>query len=1261
MFPESNSSAQASSSKECSGFEQLLAMDELNKNDKVKVEGGKNNASQSGQNFNGVYTYRNKENKIEEKYVKKPSGKKKDQELFFEFFAGCLIRQFIEKGLIDKKYERCFITADLVRNVPSETGQGEFALVQPFQEFTELHKIAGTSNSKETDRSAVFEGVKGLFSSSSPYSNVNQELNGPVGLSSVLMVSLLIADYSTHSANLAYGELKLANQEITNIMYRFDYGAAFRGIGHQKASANPKGDILLSDECSKSLVKYYFNSYIHYFSDIPGLFYNMGQKAELFSKAGDERLHQAVRDALIHVKAIVNSTPEGHQKLVDEDMERALSDYTGLFQFNGALTQKNDSILDALTEQLVEIFKHRLGALQNLKQRFPMDNPVELSAPLTLEQLANAKEVSSKTHSFSLQDADEFFQKMRQMDASLLQEGKTSVKVDELQKLLEPALNALVDEAKKYNLWSHPLNTNKNIFNQDSIPVAASSSSSSSKQECGQALAFLPHLQEAAILRLMMSLPEMEIEALSGNDDADSMLGWRMLKSFISMLVDVKKWGAGNNGEMDSSEWKEKTSALLECQTTFAQLFQHVAKDKNNVQQYQDDGETFYPISNEELHTFTGKQLMTIVLLELSAGKPGQQLPHIFADNELYRRFSEEMKKAGSDSPLYQLFPELAESLKKQMKIWEGRVRELITGSVTYYLYHCEKPENINYGTLTDYLNTYMHSFIGKESNCFSIAGAEKIIQHFGELEWERLQREDELRTQQNQYIENYSSKVSEFVDDQIDQLDIAMSTQVAASSTTSQKQPVTYETLKRLIEEADDTVKPVLSKDESNLSALNRFFTQYREFSKGLELDDRLKNFQSDILDNKIEDIISEKRDKIQQARTALVNKLKSQLEGKLLEFTTLGQLRNSLLIAAENKALFGAENIAFRYQALIDNFFSRLDDDEPLTYQQLKQIESMLSILADVSRNKTRIDFRRELQTNKTMRRSLLGVARTSEAVIQFDDSLPELFCLVIDNFKSMGNLYRNPEKLDEEFLTICTSLFNNTLRNKQQTQKCLNRIINSLDIKAIKDFCLDKNQKINDDESILEQDKAELRASLDAFQEQACSIIKNTGISEDEKRQQLQQLAHQKFGNSTLQIATNILLDLLMVISMLLLFAGMFWMKKRIDNGQTCFFSMEKPQLEQDAETLLEGLMGEIEVERENTDEIQNERSSHSLPGEVEGKRTNTEKTKPETSSVLSGRGATFFNRNKEYKPAPNEDVKLGPPPETGMLGMPFIVKK
>ncbi|KTC77117.1 hypothetical protein [Legionella brunensis] len=291
-------------------------------------------------------------------FIKKPGDPK---ELFTELFAGLLLDEFKQCGLIPEPYHRSFICANFI-----QIEDGSYALIQPKASFKELHKIIGTGNRQGTDR----DPVKEMFLGPSYYLLLTTALENYFALSLVLMVSLMIGDYSVHSGNVVCLD---SDHPITQFA-RIDLGAAFRYFGYKENNL----DILNPYEYHgwfnpTSFTKGYVLNYKH----ITGLFPAIAKKAQQFKEQVDHKLLEDI------VTTVLQKIPSD---LIKDNVKEEVAQYIGIESFKevklGIKVNQQQFPLD-----LIEILQLRLKKISELQDISPEKSKPTLYRSLSSDDL----------------------------------------------------------------------------------------------------------------------------------------------------------------------------------------------------------------------------------------------------------------------------------------------------------------------------------------------------------------------------------------------------------------------------------------------------------------------------------------------------------------------------------------------------------------------------------------------------------------------------------------------------------------------------------------------------------------------------------------------------------------------------------------------------------------------------------------------------------------------------------------------------------
>lgn len=217
-----------------------------------------------------------------EYFIKQPEDKK---ELFTELLAGLILKEMLKRSLIDSQYTDSLICADVI-----QMSDGSYALIQPKIDFELLFKIINTGFRDGSDRNPRLEAADGPA-----YYMSLLDVKNSFGLSTSLMLSMLLGDYSVHSANM----VRLTRNHAGRTIYQYgkiDWGAAFRNYARDENTNNIiYGYESLGSINHKRVTKAYFLNYKY----IPGIYEAMKQKAiQLDTRLESESFAEIVYSAL---------------------------------------------------------------------------------------------------------------------------------------------------------------------------------------------------------------------------------------------------------------------------------------------------------------------------------------------------------------------------------------------------------------------------------------------------------------------------------------------------------------------------------------------------------------------------------------------------------------------------------------------------------------------------------------------------------------------------------------------------------------------------------------------------------------------------------------------------------------------------------------------------------------------------------------------------------------------------------------------------
>jgi len=325
--------------------------------------GGKN---QSG--FDGFYVC---EETGEEFFIKVPGDKK---ELFTELLAGKIITAMIENGLIDPKYRDLLICADAI-----QLPDGRYGLIQPAKKFTEIWKYFKTRTDEKSG--SVLTSLWKLFTTAisgtgdrdvldemlygqTHYYPLLEDLKATDSLAACLLYSLIVGDYSVHSANVVCFGLENGNNGAKSFG-RIDWGAAFRNFGrpNNQDVMNP-----LEYHSYKGWTKGYHLFYLL----VKGLFKEMSAQADSLKL----KLKEKEKHSPDFLKKVVgeafNALPPGllaQEGFLTKEDRVGIANYIGMERF---LATGDDSAANKnFSDELAVVMSRRIESLSNLPKTAP--------------------------------------------------------------------------------------------------------------------------------------------------------------------------------------------------------------------------------------------------------------------------------------------------------------------------------------------------------------------------------------------------------------------------------------------------------------------------------------------------------------------------------------------------------------------------------------------------------------------------------------------------------------------------------------------------------------------------------------------------------------------------------------------------------------------------------------------------------------------------------------------------------------------------
>ncbi|WP_131783509.1 LepB GTPase-activating domain-containing protein [Legionella gresilensis] len=604
-------------------------------NELIKIadkRGGKNKSD-----VDGFY----KDSQGREFFIKKP---KDEKELFTELFAGLLLKELMNRSLIDEAYFSSLICADLIKFADDSYG-----LIQPKISFTELYKIIGTGYRSGSDRDPLTE----MLAGPSYYPALTQQ-GQYFGLSISLMFSLLLGDYSVHSGNVVILEpsspqnindsLDKEEKDIPSVKQfgRIDWGAAFRYFAHPE---NNK-EILNPYEYQGLLnFKWFTKGYIANYKNVVGLFSAIADKASIFKS----RLSKS--DNIL--KDIVNSAfSKIPVDLLSQKTKADLANYLAIPDFAKINFGHADGYKD-VAEIFSGVLDWRLNMIARLKKRIPA-NQEDLSKQSVYQSVIfNSAQIKSTVLT---SEANIPFPDQLTSWLSLLNEENpldlTKLNLNYVVKQFNLYIELLAHQAEIFNLWDHEPHSNINMF---------------ARYYKGEAQAMLGHAfvaqyRESTILRRLFSL-NLESAATSRfapfeiptveykKEHPDSF--WLSIETALNRGYDVitylnvlKKIQNLKDQNLNNPELiKEHFLSLKQALEQFAQASMFLNKQLetcsfklNSDSHLRFESSFFYPMSDKELSLMNGDQLVTICLEELNANKPSSLVGRLIKRDDLWQK-----------------------------------------------------------------------------------------------------------------------------------------------------------------------------------------------------------------------------------------------------------------------------------------------------------------------------------------------------------------------------------------------------------------------------------------------------------------------------------------------------------------------------------------------------------------------------------------------------------------------------------------------
>jgi effector protein B len=542
-------------------------------------------------------------------FIKKPAD---PRELFTELFAGLLLREMMERNLIEEEYFPSLICADIV-----EFEDHSYGLIQPLVAFDELYKVIGTGSNNNHDRSVVIESLFGP----AYYAEIIQQ-GKQFGLSISLMFSLLLGAHSVHSGNMVIlKEMKGKSKQFG----RIDWGDAFRYFAHPENNDN----ILYAYENRginyKKLTKDYFLNY----KNIKGIFPAMAEKAKsLQSKLSEQLVADIVTSALKKIPP----------NFIDEQTKAELSKYMSMDSFK-SVSFGPDGHTQTFAMDMAKILMQRLSKISVLRDMTVTNTHENLYTsvlevtPVTMK--INKGETFSQSVN-SLHTLLDITLKTKTIDS-------TSLDIVELTKQFNTYVSRLAQSSETQGFWG----TERQAYN-----IFSPHYTKEGQAEYG--FAFLQQYKESSILEHLfrLDLKTLNISRFAPFEGPISEYckthpdsKWVKIQTVLSRGQDIiNTLNVIKNAQHLGID--DAVAEQLPNLITFLKGFLEAEKaldlklpvDIQRGSEATRASQFFYPIDEITLHTLTADQLATICLEELNAPTPSHLVHTILTNKDLWSK-----------------------------------------------------------------------------------------------------------------------------------------------------------------------------------------------------------------------------------------------------------------------------------------------------------------------------------------------------------------------------------------------------------------------------------------------------------------------------------------------------------------------------------------------------------------------------------------------------------------------------------------------
>ena len=219
-----------------------------------------------------------------------PTSKEKRVEGFTEALAGAIIKFFIQEGVIKPFFADCFIPTIIVQ-LPNNLGP---ALWAPFVHGAQ--SLFNLKNKHQKEKNAFTETIKRVLQNigyEDYLDTINRDEKPYHGLSYIVMLMILLANYSVHSGNILFSE----ENNQTNF-FGIDFGAAFRNFMGTVEQDNIW--VSLEEQNKTRTDGWMFKKYLDLYKTIPGFYHAIVLHAEKLHRDLNEN-----REKLTNLKKLM--------------------------------------------------------------------------------------------------------------------------------------------------------------------------------------------------------------------------------------------------------------------------------------------------------------------------------------------------------------------------------------------------------------------------------------------------------------------------------------------------------------------------------------------------------------------------------------------------------------------------------------------------------------------------------------------------------------------------------------------------------------------------------------------------------------------------------------------------------------------------------------------------------------------------------------------------------------------------------------------